>query len=115
MKAKIVYGTNPFKRYFADEREVSEEEFHRLFPTRIEDLLQSRETLPSHGTKTWPMVSEALGVHESQVAEANARAKRHGIAVEYRPDGRAVISSREARKRLLRLEGMHDNHAGYGD
>ncbi len=64
----------------------------------------------------WPMVSElALAVDPSQVGEANARAKRHGVGVEYRPDGAAVIADRKARKQLLKLEGFHDRRGGYGD
>lgn len=72
---------------------------------------------PPGGTATtgWPMVSEALAVHPSQVQQANDRAKRHGLHTVYRPDGMAVIPSRNERKRLLRLESMHDNCGGYGD
>lgn len=62
-----------------------------------------------------PIVSRALSVHPKQVEEANARAKRHGLGIEYRPDGKPILTSRENRKKLLRLEGFHDNDGGYGD
>ncbi len=63
----------------------------------------------------WPMVSEALAVHPDQVEAARARAKRHGVSVEYMADGRAVLPDRNERRRLLRLEGFHDRQGGYGD
>lgn len=66
-------------------------------------------------TTCWPMVSEALAVHPSQVATANARNKRHGVNVVYDKNGAAHIPDRGERKRLLKLEGFHDNNGGYGD
>lgn len=83
-------------------------------PCRCEDLAAGC-TLPGLSTSGWPIVSSALAVHPSQVAAANARNRRHGVNVTYRPDGKAVLGDRAARRRLLRLEGMHDNHGGYGD
>jgi len=63
----------------------------------------------------WPMVSDALAVHPKQVEEANARNKRHGVNVQYLPNGQAVLPDRNERKKLLRLERYHDNDGGYGD
>lgn len=57
--------------------------------------------------------SRALACHPKQVDEMNARAKRHGIAVEYDKKGRCRISGPAARKQILRLEGLHDE-SGYG-
>lgn len=72
---------------------------------------------PPGGTPTtgWPMVSEALAVDPSQVGEANARARRHGIPVHYDAGGFCHIPDRAARKKLLRLENLKDNNGGYGD
>ena len=66
-------------------------------------------------TSGWPMVSEALAVHPKQVEQANDRARRHGIPVTYDRKGFCHIPDRAARKKLLKLEGMHDNSGGYGD
>lgn len=64
----------------------------------------------------WPMTSQALAVHPSQVAEANERNRRHGLGTRYDPaTGNAIIPDRTDRKRLLRLEGFHDKSGGYGD
>lgn len=63
----------------------------------------------------WPMVSEALAVHPKQVQEANERNRKHGVSVTYDRKGMAVIPDRNERRKLLRLEGFHDNNAGYSD
>ena len=64
----------------------------------------------------WPLVSDALAVHPDQIEQATARNRRHGVNVTYEPaSGRAVIPDRGERRRLLRLEGCHDNQGGYGD
>jgi hypothetical protein len=65
--------------------------------------------------KCWPMVSKALAVHPKQVAQANARNKRHGVNVVYDPTGHAHIPHRAERKRLCKLDGFHDNNGGYSD
>lgn len=57
----------------------------------------------------------ALAVHPGQVKEANARLKRHGIVGAYDQKGNVHVPDRANRKKLLRLEGMHDNLGGYGD
>ena len=65
--------------------------------------------------KCWPMVSEALACHPNQVKKMNARARKHNLGVHYSRDGRCHIPDRGERKRLMRLEKMHDNEGGYGD
>lgn len=50
----------------------------------------------------------ALRVHPKQVKQANARNKRHGISVQYKADGTAVIPDRGEYKRLMKLEGCFD-------
>lgn len=73
------------------------------------------------GTMTtgWPMQSEALACDRSQIDEHNARAKRHGIRVEYKYVGKhkvvVEIPDRNERRKLLRLEKYHDKDGGYGD
>ncbi len=84
-------------------------------PCRCEDL-EAGYMGQSCTSTCWPMTSEALAVHPKQVEQANARNKRHGVNVVYHPKtGCAIIPDRAERKRLLRLEAMHDNRGGYGD
>lgn len=73
-----------------------------------------KRTARRGGCDAWrKFQSRALAVHPKQVEAANARAKRHGIAVEYDKKGRCRISGPMARKQLLKLEAMHDE-SGYG-
>lgn len=62
----------------------------------------------------WPMVSEALACDPRQVKQHQERARRHGINVTYRPDGCVEIPDRGERKKLLKLEKMHDNNSFTG-
>jgi hypothetical protein len=95
--------------YVLDGKEVSREEFLAVFPDKPVGCGNS------HLSSCWPMYSEALAVHPDQIQQANERAKRHGLDVEYVKGGIAKIGSRNDRKRLLKLEGFHDNQGGYGD
>ena len=69
------------------------------------------------GAAGWPMKSEALAVHPTQIKEAMARNKRNGITgVSYcEKTGRAIIADRAARRALCKLEGVFDRAGGYGD
>lgn len=109
MKARIVYG-NPI-RYYLDDREVTEEQFRSETPDRLQDALDAGETACGQATTTWPQESEALSVLPKQVEAANARNKKHGIAVHYKADGTAVVTSANAKRQLMRLEGFHDKRA----
>lgn len=108
-KGRITYGTKV--RYFLGDTEVTKAEFDAAFPTKAVG------ECGGHAPACWPMVSEAMAVHPDQVDEANARAKRHGLTgVKYQKGtGMVELSDRGSRRQLLRLEGYHDNHAGYGD
>jgi hypothetical protein len=89
-----------------------------FLPCRCDDLRElaaGSEMGRSCTSACWPMVSDALAVHPKQVQQARERAKRHGINVEYKSNGQVVIPDRAERRRLLRLEGFHDNSGGYGD
>ena len=63
----------------------------------------------------WPMESEALGVHPSQIADATEHARSIGIPTEFTPDGLAILRDREHRRRYCEAVGVFDRNAGYGD
>lgn len=109
---KIVYGSGGVKSYFIGDREVTQAEWDNRFPSRLE---LGKTALPGATTTGWPLKSVALAVQPKQVDAANARARRHGLKSYYERDGTAVLPSREERKKLCRLEGVHDNSGGYGD
>lgn len=96
--------------YWIDGVEVDKEAFDLAFPNK-----PLGDGPGGCNLGCWPMLSDALSVHPKQVEQANARNKKHGVNVEYRPDGKAVVPDRAARKRVLRLEKFHDNNGGYGD
>ena len=65
--------------------------------------------------KGWPLLSDAMGVHPDQIAEAREHAARHSVPTDFAPDGRAILRSRDHRKRYGELIGMYDRNGGYGD
>jgi hypothetical protein len=81
------------------------------------ELFASSSPPPAAQSGLWESWGQlgALAVSPKQVAEANARLKRHGIVGAYDPTGNIHVPDRANRKKLLRLEGMHDNNGGYGD
>lgn len=62
-----------------------------------------------------PKLSDALGVHSSQVEEATESAKKHGVPTEFTPDGRPIIRSRAHQKAYLKAYGFVNKDGGYGD
>lgn len=66
-------------------------------------------------TKTWPMKSDAAGVHPSQIASETERAGKMGIPTEFTPDGRAIFTGPKHRQRYCEAIGMFDRNGGYSD
>lgn len=100
--------------YFVDGVRVTKAAFYRTFRPRKTVASAFAKAALLRG-RTYPMVTEALGVHPEQVAEANARNKAHGVNVTYDEDGRGHIPDAAERKKLLRLEKVHGNNSYYGD
>ena len=113
MKGKIVYRSHG-EDYFIDGKEVSKEEFDETFPPKP---LGHAPALGGNTSSCWPLKSDAMAVHPSQIKEAMERNKKHGVVgVSYDPkDGRAILADRGARRDLMKLEGFHDKSGGYGD
>jgi chloramphenicol 3-O-phosphotransferase len=109
-RGKIKYGRTGATNWYIDDVEVTKEEYDKRFPAK-----ELGEPM-AHAPSIWQdHTSDALAVHPDQVAEATARNRRHGISVTYDENGTAHIPDRAERKKLLRLEGMHDNGGGFGD
>lgn len=62
----------------------------------------------SHGQTTWPLHSDALGVHPSQIPEAMEQAKRLGVPTNFDPLGRAICTSQAHQDQLAKALGMSD-------
>lgn len=109
MPYRIVQGKKR-PTYYLNGKRVSLKRLLERYPDALDNFIPQLALGTSSG---WPMVSDALAVHPKQVDQANARAKRHGIQVQYRPDGRPVIPDASNRYKLLKLEAFHDNNGGY--
>lgn len=106
-RPQIKYDSAGNRTFFLDGEQVTEEAFNeRLPPQEIEG---NRNAPPTTG---WPLnAGDSLGVHPSQVEQANARAKRHGINVTYDQHGNPHVPDRAEYGKLLKLEGKHLNNA----
>jgi len=69
----------------------------------------------SVSTSVWPMKSEALAVHPSQIEEARKSAAARGVPTDFTPSGRPILRTRGHRKAYCKAYGFHDRNAGYGD
>lgn len=64
------------------------------------------------------IVSDALGVDPSQVAQCMKEARENGFTekqVNFDSEGRCFMDSRKTRKRYMEFRGVHDRDGGYGD
>lgn len=112
MRGSIVAHRDGSCTYLLEGRGVTQAEFEAAFPPKADFLSESAMT---QSASAWPMLSEAMAVHPRQVEEATARNRKHGVAVDYTSDGRAILADRGQRRDLMRLERCHDNHGCYGD
>jgi hypothetical protein len=68
------------------------------------------------GCASWPMKSDAAGVHPSQASEAYKHSVSVGVPTQFDPrTGQAIFTDRSHRKRYLAARGFIDRNAGYGD
>lgn len=94
---------------------VTKEELDRLMPPKANWL-----EAPPMAAKTYsehdPLISEGCGVMKTQVGEARAAIRQHGIVgAQVLDSGQVRFTSRRARKEFLRMRGMNDNEGSYGD
>lgn len=99
-------------KYYLDGKEVSKEEHDLAVPDK--PLAEAGKC----SLRGWsrPIESDAMAVHPKQIAEVMERNKRHGLTCEYNTeDGRPILTSREQRRQLMKIEGFHDNSGSFGD
>jgi hypothetical protein len=105
----VIRGTGEKKTYWIDGEQVTKEAFDQAFP-------YSPEGSGNFGlSNVRPKLSDALGVHPRQVAEAIADSIKKGVPTEFAPDGRAIIRSRAHQKAYLKAYGFYNRDGGYGD
>lgn len=64
---------------------------------------------------TWPLKSDAAGVHPAQAKDAYEKSVRDGVPTDFTKDGQAVFTSARHRARYCRSIGLIDRNAGYSD
>lgn len=113
MLLRVVYHpTNPEKnRYYEGDKEITREEYEGKFPSRLD--LNS----PPGGQRPgcWPMLSDAMGVHPNQIAEAYQDSLRRGVPTDFHQDGRPIFTDQAHRKAYAKAYGYRDRNACYGD
>ncbi len=116
--ARIVYPDRPSQpfRYYADGREVTKEEFDRLFPSR--SLKEISPQVLMETSKAWPRESDAWGCGAGQKEKAEATYAKLGVPTEMVSDGHggysAKILNNEHQRKLLKATRMHNTQGGYG-
>ncbi len=76
-------------------------------PCRCKDL-KAGYTRAQAAKGSWPLESDAAGVHPTQIPEAMAEAKRLGVRVEFRKNGAAIFDTPRDRKRYCKAIGLVD-------
>lgn len=85
----------------------------RFFQRRF--LVKAPSHKPAY-SEAKPLESIGLSCHPEDAAERNEDAKRLGIAgISWDKRGRCKITSRQARKKWLNANRLHDGDGGYGD
>lgn len=64
---------------------------------------------------TWPIKSEALGVHPDQISEAREQSIALGVPTEFTKDGRPILTGPKHRKRYAEALGFWDKNGGFSD
>ena len=97
--------------YFVDGTEVTEEEYNDLLPGSQPGAMDEVGVamLGAKNCGAWPVLSDAFGVHPSQVEAAEAACRAQGVPCEYTRDGtgRAIFTSQQHMRDVLRNNGMH--------
>jgi len=117
MKVKIVFGTRGKNIYYVDDKEVTKDEFDKLCPNKIDDLLKANKPQATlmQSSKAWPIKSDSLGVHPSQCDEAEAHAKKVGVPTEFdRKTGQAIIRDNAHLRDFNKAHGYRNRDGGYG-
>lgn len=112
MRYNIVYGTRTLlsgetrvvPAYYLDGVRVTKRQFTAGKKPDVRKV-GGRLVKPPRRVSGYPKVSEALAVSARQVEEAQARADRHGVSVQYTPRGDVIVPDRGNWLKLLKLEG----------
>ena len=109
-KYLTTYGRDGSRVCTIDGRVVTQAEFDAAVPAKPLQV-----GCAFHTPGAWPLVSNALGVHRSQVGEAFEHARKNGVPTEFTADGKVILRDRNHRKAYMRMQGYFDRDGTYGD
>ena len=99
--------------YVLNGKPVTREEFLK---GANDDFLKAPALTSNTYSQHDPLKSDGLGCMKSQVKDLRDVIRKHNIqGVQVKESGQLEITSRRGRKELLRVRGLVDNEAGYGD
>lgn len=99
--------------YVLNGRKVNREEFLAGAPG---DGLKLPPRTANTYTEHDPLISDGCGVMKSQVSATRDAIRKHGIqGAAVLENGQVRFTSRRARRDFLRMRGLVDNDAGFGD
>ena len=64
---------------------------------------------------TWPLASDAMGVHPDQIEEFTKDARERGVPIEFDRLARPIFTGPRHRRDYCRAYGVHDLNGGYSD
>ena len=85
------------------------------YDSKTDEVVEVKKKAPRKTKATWPLLSDAAGVAESQVGEARHKFAELGLPTEVLNDGRVVFTSQKHRKEHCEAVGLYDRNGGYGD
>jgi hypothetical protein len=98
------------ERYYIDGREVTRRAYERAMEAEKPALFREGYATGGQQPSCWPMThTRGLACHKSQVKAMNERNAKRGCSVTYAPDGKPIIPDRGEYRRVLEIEGMHNN------
>jgi hypothetical protein len=106
------------EQYFIDGRRVGKREYKKAARAlkKLVDQVKLEKSCFARKGRGWPLVSDAMGVHPKQIAEAIAHGKKIGAPpTEYTPKGQPIFTSQAHRKEFCERHGFYDRNGGYGD
>ena len=72
-------------------------------------------TQGTNGIARWPIHSDAMGVHPSQIPAAQQALRAAGVHTDYDREGRPILTDASHRKRHAEALGFYDRNGGYRD
>jgi hypothetical protein len=95
--------------YVLDGKPVSKDEFDAAFPDQI---ILPGQTLGTPSPAGWPMKSDAMAVHPTQIDLARKLDRDRGAPpTDYTVGGRPILLSERHKRAYIKAHGYHDKNS----